>query len=160
MYNHDLEKQVRSDIKAIVSRCLHYAVYSVWSTFGKEDTWIQGSISLKMWADHQAKDTKIDFVIVLEASRIFNATDARAYVFAFLGHPSASLPGGESLVRANYELDPEHLYHVVARKLSVASLNFLVQAKNTAKFTGTTMGPESQQLSHCVLGSMGCLSTQ
>jgi hypothetical protein len=73
-------------------------------------------------------------VLVLEASRLFSATDARDHVFAFLGHPSALLPGnGESLVKADYELDLERLYYLVAQRLAATSLNFLVQAQNTTE---------------------------
>lgn len=134
MHDHDLEKRVRADLKAIISGCPYYAVYSVWSTYRKKDSWIEASPPLKLWADHLADQTNIDFVLVLEASRTFNATDARDHVFAFLGHPCALLPGTkELLVKADYEISLEDLYHSVAQALSKVSLNFLVQAQNTSE---------------------------
>ncbi|KAF1351689.1 HET-domain-containing protein [Lizonia empirigonia] len=127
IHDYDLEKRVRPDLKAVISGCPYYAVYSVWSTYRKKDSWIEASTPLKVWADHLADQTNIDFILVLEASRTFNATDARDHVFAFLGHPCALLPGTKDLlVEADYELSLEDLYHSVAQALSKVVTTWLM----------------------------------
>lgn len=134
MNEADLEQRVGEETRAIIAGCPYNAVYGVWSTYGKTNSWIQASRPLKIWAEHLASQTRIDFVLVLEASRAFNATDARDHVFAFLGHPCASIPGTEEpMVEADYELDLEVLYRLVAGRLATVSLNFLVQAQSTAE---------------------------
>ncbi|KAJ4991734.1 heterokaryon incompatibility protein [Stagonosporopsis vannaccii] len=134
MNEPDLERRVGEETRAVIAGCPYNAVYGVWSTYGKANSWIQASRPLKVWAEHLASQTTIDFVLVLEASRAFSATDARDHVFAFLGHPCASMPGtGKPLVEADYELELEHLYCLVAKRFAEMSLNFLVQAQSTAE---------------------------
>lgn len=132
MHDHDLGYRVGAEVKKIISGCPYAALYAVWSTYGKKNSWIQRSPTLKIWADHLALQTEFDFVLVLEASRSFNATDARDHIYAFLGHPCALVPGSEELmVRADYELDLNSLYRTVAEEMARICLNFLVQAQNT-----------------------------
>src|SRR5690242_6632030 len=95
MKNQDLGGRVGEETRAVIAGCPYNAVYGVWSTYGKVNSWIQASRPLRIWAEHLASQATIDFVLVLEASRAFNATDARDHVFAFLGHPCAVMPGTE-----------------------------------------------------------------
>lgn len=139
MHEFDVERRVGEELKAIMSACPYNAVYGVWSTYNKEGSWVQASPPLRIWADHLATESNVDFLLVLEASRKFNATDPRDHVFAFLGHPCALLPGTqEPLVKANYELSLEQLHRLVAQRLAKTSLNFLVQAENTSQSIART----------------------
>ncbi|KAI7775774.1 hypothetical protein LA080_006359 [Diaporthe eres] len=115
MVYKNLQDILRQDIKDIISGSPYYAFHNVWSTYDKQNSWI-------------------DFVLVLEASRKLNATDCLDHVFAFLGHPKALQPcTDKTLIQADYSTDLETLHHSLASKLAEASLNFLVQVQNLAE---------------------------
>jgi hypothetical protein len=133
MNDHDLKGRLGHDVIQSLSGCPYSAVWNVWSTYEKKNGWIDASAPLKAWAETLASECNIDFVLVLEASRVFSATDARDHVFAFLGHPKAVVPvTGKPLVSANYEVDLDELHLRVAENLAKVSLNFLVQVQNTS----------------------------
>lgn len=134
MNDFDLKGRLSDDVVRVVSGCPYSALWNVWSTYDKKSSWINASPRLKAWADHIASECNLDFVLVLEASRIFNATNPRDHIYAFLGHPRARVPGsGKPLVDANYEISLEDLLRRVAERLAMSSLNFLVQVQNTEK---------------------------
>jgi hypothetical protein len=48
---------------------------------------------LRSWAELIASQCSLDFVLILEASGYFNATNQLDYVYAFMGHSKARNPG-------------------------------------------------------------------
>ncbi|ROT34718.1 hypothetical protein SODALDRAFT_318178 [Sodiomyces alkalinus F11] len=109
-----------------------YALWNVWSTYGKKNSWMHRTPPLRAFADQLAAVCHIDFVLVLEASRYFSATNDLDHVYAFLGHPKARNPAtGEPWLKANYSLDLKEQHRLVAASLAQESLNFLVQAHQT-----------------------------
>lgn len=134
MNDHDLKGRLDEGVIRVLSKGPYSALWNIWSTYEKKNSWINASPPLKAWADHIANECNLDFVLVLEASRVFNATDARDHIYAFLGHPRARRQGSEStIVVADYELSLEHLLRTVAERLAMSSLNFLVQVQNTVE---------------------------
>lgn len=132
--NHHLARIIRQDIKDIISGPPYYALHNVWSTYDKKSSWVSRNPELSKRVTWMTENTKIDFVLVLEASRKLNATNHLDHVFAFLGHPKALQPGkNKTLVQADYNSDLETLHHSLASKLAETSLNFLVHVQNVAK---------------------------
>ncbi|KAG6358473.1 hypothetical protein INS49_014357 [Diaporthe citri] len=130
----NLEQGLRQDIKDTISGSPYYAFHNVWSTYDKQNSWVSRSRPLSSHVVWMTDNTKIDFVLVLEASRRLNATNDLDHVFAFLGHPKAIQPGtNRTLVQADYNTDLETLHHSLASKLAETSLNFLVQVQNVAE---------------------------
>ncbi|KAK2043676.1 hypothetical protein LZ31DRAFT_585115 [Colletotrichum somersetense] len=119
------------DIQDIISGPPYYAFWSVWSTYNKKDSWVSRCPPLQAFANQQVAECQIDFLVVLEASRRFSATNALDHVFAFLGHPKALVTAtNQLLVQADYNIALEDLHVVVASRLAEMSLNFLVQVQN------------------------------
>lgn len=109
-----------------------YALWNVWSTYQKKNSWMYRKPELRAFADQLAAVCHIDFVLVLEASRYFNATNHLDHVYAFLGHPRARKPGSaETWLNADYTLDLKEQHRLLAASLAQDSLNFLVQAHQT-----------------------------
>lgn len=134
MAHGNLTTALRQDIKDIISGSPYYAFYNVWSTYDKKNSWVSRSRDLSLHVSWMAENTKIDFILVLEASRRLNATNDLDHVFAFLGHPKAIQPGtNKTLIQADYNTDLETLHHSLASKLAETSLNFLVQVQNVAE---------------------------
>ncbi|KAK6227422.1 heterokaryon incompatibility protein [Colletotrichum tabaci] len=131
MTDEHMDYALGQDVKDIISGSPYYAFWSVWSTYNKRDSWVTRCPSLKAYSEYQAAECRIDFLVVLEASRRFNATNALDHVFAFLGHPKALVPTtNTTLVQADYNISLETLHGVVASRLAEQSLNFLVQVQN------------------------------
>ena len=109
-----------------------YAVWNVWSTYERTDSWIHRTPLLRAWAELLASQCTLDFVLVLEASRYFNATNQLDHVYAFLGHPKARNPvTNKPWLQANYSIDVQEQHRLLAASLAQDSLNFLVQAHQT-----------------------------
>ncbi|GJC80396.1 heterokaryon incompatibility protein 6, OR allele [Colletotrichum liriopes] len=127
------------DVKDIISGPPYYAFWNVWSTYNKKDSWVVRCPSLKDFSERQASECRIDFLVVLEASRRFSATNALDHVFAFLGHPKALVPAtSKPLVQADYKITLEDLHLIIASRLAKQSLNFLVQVQNQP----ASLGPD------------------
>lgn len=134
MVYRNLENILRQDIKDVISGSPYYAFHNVWSTYDKQNSWASRSSALSSHIAWMKASMKIDFILVLEASRKLNATNHLDHVFAFLGHPKAIQPGtNKTLIQADYSTDLETLYHSLAFKLAETSLNFLVQVQNLAE---------------------------
>ncbi|KAK2016850.1 HET-domain-containing protein [Colletotrichum eremochloae] len=131
MTEENLNITLGQDIKDIISGPPYYAFWSVWSTYNKKDSWAARCAPLQQFSNQQAVECQIDFLVVLEASRRFSATNALDHVFAFLGHPKALVATtNKPLVQADYNITLEDLHVVVASRLAEQSLNFLVQVQN------------------------------
>lgn len=134
MLHTNLNTVLRQDIKDVISGPPYYALHNVWFTYGKQNSWISRSYVLSSRIQSISKVFKIDIVLVLEASRMMNATDPLDHVFAFLGHPKALRPGTmETFIQADYNTDLETIYCSLASRIAETSLNFLVQVQNMAK---------------------------
>lgn len=134
MVHRNLVTILRQDLKEVISGSPHYALHNVWSTYDKQDSWVSRSLVLSSQVAWMKENTKIDFILVLEASRRLNATDHLDHVFAFLGHPKATQPGtNKTLIQADYNTDIETLNRLLTSKLAETSLNFLVQVQIVAE---------------------------
>ncbi|KAF6815207.1 heterokaryon incompatibility protein [Colletotrichum sojae] len=132
MSDENMITTLGQDVKDVISGPPYYAFWNVWSTYDKKGGWVDTTPVLNEFTKVLAAECNIDFVLVLEASRRFNATNPLDHVFAFLGHPKALLPGTDRpLIQANYGLDLPSLHLMVACRLAEQSLNFLVQVQNT-----------------------------
>jgi hypothetical protein len=133
-YSEELRYALGPEISQTLSGAPLYAVWNVWSTYDKTDSWIHRSPLLRSCAELLASQCSLDFVLVLEASRYFNATNQLDHVYAFLGHPKARNPVTKApWLQANYSLDVQEQHRMLAASLSQDSLNFLVQAHQTEK---------------------------
>ncbi|WYZ35143.1 hypothetical protein EsH8_I_001419 [Colletotrichum jinshuiense] len=131
MSEEHMDYMLGQDVKDVISGSPYYAFWNVWSTYDKKGSWVNRTHALKSFSESQAAQCKIDFLVVLEASRRFNATNALDHVFAFLGHPKALLPSTKQpLVQADYRLGLADLHTMVANRLAEQSLNFLVQVQH------------------------------
>ncbi|KAK2613248.1 hypothetical protein N8I77_000172 [Diaporthe amygdali] len=134
MVHGNLNTVLRQDIKDVIAGSPYYALHNVWYTYDKKNSWVSRSPVLSSRFKWMTEVFKIDIVLVLEASRMMNATDPLDHVFAFLGHPKALQPGTkETLIQANYNTDLKTLHHSLASKIAETSLNFLVQVQNVAE---------------------------
>ncbi|KAL0936051.1 heterokaryon incompatibility protein [Colletotrichum truncatum] len=126
-----LIRELGQEINEIISGSPYYAFWNVWSTYNKPGGWMDTTPVLKAFTKALEAECNIDFVLVLEASRRFNATNPLDHIFAFLGHPKAVLAEtGRPLIQANYSLSLDELHLLVAGSLAKQSLNFLVQVQN------------------------------
>lgn len=134
MVYSNLETSLRRDIKDVISGSPYYAFHNVWSTYAKQNSWVSRSPILSAHVTWMTDNTKVDFILVLEASRRLNATNDLDHVFAFLAHPKAIQPGtNKTMIQADYSTDLETLHHSLASKLAETSLNFLVHVQNVAE---------------------------
>ncbi|KAM5347254.1 hypothetical protein ACJ41O_010259 [Fusarium nematophilum] len=128
----DLKHYLGREISDILSGAPLYALWNVWSTYEKKDSWMVRNPTLRGFAEQIAEQADLDFILVLEASRYFNATNKLDHVYAFLGHPRARMPGSDkTFIQADYSLSLEEQHRLLAAGLSHESLNFLVQAQQT-----------------------------
>lgn len=123
-----LQQILGPDISESVSGAPYHAVWNVWCTFGN-DGWLYETLPLRHLASWIASSGNIDFVLVLEASRLFEATNALDHIYAFLGHPQARF-GSDQLFSADYSMQVADLNRDVASVLARQSLNFLVQVQH------------------------------
>ncbi|EKJ74577.1 hypothetical protein FPSE_05327 [Fusarium pseudograminearum CS3096] len=131
-YTEELRHALGDEITQKLSGAPLYSVWNVWSTYEKKESWIYRTPLLRSCAELIAGQCSIDFVLVLEASRYFNATNQLDHVYAFLGHPKARNPVTKApWLQANYSLDVQEQHRLLAASLSQDSLNFLVQAHQT-----------------------------
>ncbi|TDZ20759.1 Heterokaryon incompatibility protein 6, OR allele [Colletotrichum orbiculare MAFF 240422] len=134
MSDEDLIKRLGQGVRDVISGPPYYAFWNVWSTYDKKGGWVDTDPVLKAFATVLAADCNIDFVLVLEASRRFNATNPLDHVFAFLGHPKALMPQtNDTVVQADYGMSLPELHLLVASNLAQQSLNFLVQVQNSTE---------------------------
>ncbi|KAE9583363.1 hypothetical protein CGMCC3_g132 [Colletotrichum fructicola] len=85
----DLVKILEQKIKDIIFGSPYCAFWNVWLTYDKKGSWFDTTPVLNVLGNFLKADCTIDFVLVLEASRRFNATNPPNHVSAFLGHPKA-----------------------------------------------------------------------
>ncbi|KAJ4258973.1 hypothetical protein NW762_008061 [Fusarium torreyae] len=131
-YSEELKYALGPGITEKLGGAPLYAVWNVWSTYDKIDSWVHRTPLLRSCAELIAGQCNIDFVLVLEASRYFNATNKLDHVYAFLGHPEARNPVTKTpWLQANYSLDLAEQHRLLAASLCQHSLNFLVQAHQT-----------------------------
>lgn len=74
-------------IAQIILGSPYFALYNIWSTYGKAG-WIRNTPILQKFSD-ACNQWYIDFILVLEGSKRFKATNPLDHVYAFLGHPKA-----------------------------------------------------------------------
>ncbi|KAJ4197095.1 hypothetical protein NW759_016358 [Fusarium solani] len=109
-----------------------YGLWNVWATYEKEGNWMYRNPTLRGFHDELASHCDFDFMLVMEASRYFNATNKLDHVYAFLGHPKAKRPGTDrTWLQANYSLSVKEQHRLLAVNIAQHSLNFLVQAHQT-----------------------------
>lgn len=123
-----LKQVVGSEIMDAISGGPWHAVWNVWCTFDN-DGWVYETLPLRYMARWITSSCNTDFVLVLEASRLFEATNALDHIYAFLGHPKASF-GSDQLFSADYSMQIADLNRDVACVLAHQSLNFLVQVQH------------------------------
>ncbi|CAI4213268.1 unnamed protein product [Parascedosporium putredinis] len=129
----DLRGNLGQEILGLLAGPPDHALWNVWSTYDRQGSWLLRTPALREFSEALASQTKIDFVLVLEASRLFGATNDLDHVYAFLGHPKAKLAGrNEPLVQANYSIGVDELHLLVASRLALESFNFLAQVQVTA----------------------------
>ncbi|KAK1843991.1 heterokaryon incompatibility protein [Colletotrichum chrysophilum] len=87
--DEDLVKILKQEIKDIIFGSPYCAFWNVWLTYDKKGSWFDTTPVLNVLGNFLKADCTIDFLLVLEASTRFNATNPPNYVFAFLGHPKA-----------------------------------------------------------------------
>lgn len=134
MVHGSLNTVLRQDIKDVISGSPYYALHNVWYTYDKNNSWVNRSTVLSPYIKKLAEVCKMDILLVLEASRMMNATDPLDHVFAYLGHPKATQPGTkDTLIQADYNTDLKTLHHLLASKIAETSLNFLAHVQNTAE---------------------------
>ncbi|PKS06077.1 hypothetical protein jhhlp_007911 [Lomentospora prolificans] len=134
MQHSDLKHYLGEHMVQLLSGRPDHALWNVWSTYNKKGSWLFRSKLLKNFAETVATECNPDFVLVLEGSRLFDATNPLDHVYAFLGHPEAKVPGtAELLLQADYTITIDELNKKVATRLALTqSLNFLVQVQPTA----------------------------
>ncbi|KAI8624393.1 heterokaryon incompatibility protein-domain-containing protein [Xylariaceae sp. FL1651] len=131
VYSSDLERELGNDISQDMRGGPFYALWNVWCTYG-DTTWINDTPPLKRLSKWIDETCSVDFSLVLEASRLFRASNPLDHIYAFLSHPLASRPGSdEPLLLADYSLEVEDLNILVASTLASQSLNFLVHVQHT-----------------------------
>lgn len=131
-YSVELKEFLGPELSESLAGSPLYALWNVWSTYGKENSWVRRTPKLRAFADRMAAQCDIDFNFVLEASRYFNATNKLDHVYAFLGHPQATKPGtSQTWLQADYSLSLKNQHRLLASSMSQDSLNFLVQAQQT-----------------------------
>lgn len=122
-----LQQILGPDISEAITGAPYHALWNVWCTF-ENGGWLHETLPLRYLARWLADVCNIDFVLVLEASRLFEATNPLDHVYAFLGHPKANFDS-DQLFSADYSIRVAELNRVVASVLACQSLNFLVQVQ-------------------------------
>ncbi|KAF4470267.1 heterokaryon incompatibility [Fusarium albosuccineum] len=127
-----LQHYLGTEISEALSGAPLYALWNVWSTYEKKNSWMHRTPALRAFAEQIAEQADLDFILVLEASRYFNATNKLDHVYAFLGHPRARIPGTDKAwIHADYTIGLKEQHHLLATSLAQDSLNFLVQVHQT-----------------------------
>ncbi|TPX12777.1 uncharacterized protein E0L32_000954 [Thyridium curvatum] len=128
----DLKYFLGPEISGSLAGSPLYALWNVWCTYGKPSSWVYRSPLLRAFAGQIAATCDVDFTLVLEASRYFDATNELDHVYAFLGHPKAKKPGtDQAWLRVDYALSVREQHRLLAVSMAEESLNFLVQAQHT-----------------------------
>ncbi|KAI3337263.1 heterokaryon incompatibility protein-domain-containing protein [Xylariaceae sp. AK1471] len=123
--------ELGNSISDVILAAPYYALWNIWCTYGSS-TWVQDTEPLRRLSVWINDICDVDFVLVLEASKRFQATNPLDHVYAFLGHPLALIPGSqEPILLADYSLGVRELNLLVASKLARQSLNFLVHIHPT-----------------------------
>ncbi len=80
----------------------------IFSTYPKENNWIQEKVILRRMRVPPRQDRNLSFIKILGVGRRFLATNPLDYIYAFLGHPTAK-PRNRSLstLKPDYGLDIE-----------------------------------------------------
>lgn len=87
--DEDLVEIFGQEIRDIIFGSRYCAFWNLWLTYDKKGSWFDTTPVLNALGNSLKADCTIDFVLFLEASRRFNATNPLNHVFAFLGHPKA-----------------------------------------------------------------------
>lgn len=87
--DEDLIKILRQEIKNIIFGSPYCGFWNLWLTYDKKGSWFDTTPILNALGYSLTADCTMDFVLFLETSRRFNATNPLNHVFAFLGHPKA-----------------------------------------------------------------------
>ncbi|KAK7228185.1 hypothetical protein V2G26_000355 [Clonostachys chloroleuca] len=130
--NEELKFFLGPELSATLLGSPLYALWNVWSTYEKKDSWMQRTPTLRRFAEEIISGCDVDFTLVLEAAKHFNATNSLDYVYAFLGHPKAKKPGTDTTwLQADYSLTLQDQHRILASSLAEDSLNFLVHLQQT-----------------------------
>lgn len=100
----------------------------IWSSYVEdfESAWFRSSHILKAQAQRKRNMEQLEFEdILFRAKRVLEASDARDFVHAFLGHPLARLENGELLIKADYRRSVSELRLCLFSQMSRRSLRFL-----------------------------------
>ncbi|KAM0430084.1 hypothetical protein ACHAPT_006090 [Fusarium lateritium] len=131
-FRDELKAFLGNEIATQLAGAPLYALWNVWSTYEKDGSWVYRNPALRAFVAQLASQCDFDFILVMEASRYFNATNKLDHVYAFLGHPKAKQPGTDrTWLQADYSLDVKEQHRLLAANLAQDSLNFLVQAHQT-----------------------------
>lgn len=166
MVYKNLQDILRQDIKDIISGSPYYAFHNVWSTYDKQNSWVSRSSVLSSHVAWMKESMKIDFVLVLEASRKLNATNCLDHVTIRVSGPPQGIA-----TRHGQDSDPGRLQH---RPGNTSSLACLQARRSIAQFprSGSEPGrrPRTEKretvvdsaVAHrqtrsteCILGSLG-----
>ncbi|KAL2068279.1 hypothetical protein VTL71DRAFT_16377 [Oculimacula yallundae] len=122
------QNPIRGHIMSYVSRLFSF----IWASYipknveSFEKTWFNTSEMLQYEARHMRVTQPMEFEDIMYSCRvILRATDSRDFVYAFLGHPIATLNDGTPLLNADYTIDEAALRLRVFLILSQRSLRFL-----------------------------------
>jgi hypothetical protein len=107
------------------------AFWSIWSTFGMKESWINEKSTVKEYAHEMKRRYGTDSnaaILILSAGRQFEASDDRDHIYAFLGHPAL-----RGILKPDYGAALDHVCLALAQRLlcSGCSLNMLTFVDNS-----------------------------
>lgn len=105
-------------IRAMPWNRIYYALGSIWSTFGIQDSWMNDGGTLEKVKDYFQAQCKPGLLDVLETSREFAATEDIDHIFALMGHPLAKSEDGlANIVEPDYMMSTDEATLLLARKI-------------------------------------------
>ena len=107
------------------------AFWSIWSTFGRNTSWMNEKSAVKKYAHEMKRRYGTDSnaaILILCAGRQFEASEDRDHIYAFLGHPAL-----RGIIKPDYGAALEDVCLALAQKLlsSGCSLNMLTFVDNS-----------------------------
>lgn len=118
---------MRGDLSAFLGNAtprygpIYDAYYSIWRSFDNAVSW-RNDMPVLRTVNQAWAESSLHFIDVIFSGTGYKAKDARDYVYAFLGHPTARmLPRDNSpaqlIVDADYHISVDDLYLRVAKKI-------------------------------------------
>ncbi|KAN0108670.1 HET domain containing protein [Hyaloscypha variabilis] len=117
------------------------AFYFIFSTYPKENNWIQEKALLRRLRDLTRQKLNISFIQILIVGRRFLATNPLDHIYAFLGHPAAkSRNRGLGTLKADYSLSIE--------EASQQLVKWLYEEEHRIEFLCNIAYPVASELEH------------